>query len=113
MTKDEVLQQTFTHSVDIQVRFTDMDSNGHINNGVYHSYYDLGRMHFFQEVLQAKKNNDNAFFKNYAQNDIAKCCSIELVEYVLKHYEILATIQSDWFTSQQNVLQSMPKYCSQ
>ena len=57
MTKDEVLQQTFTQSVDIQIRFTDMDSNGHINNGVYHSYYDLGRMHFFQEVLQSKTSN--------------------------------------------------------
>lgn len=57
MTKDEVLQQVFSHSVDIQVRFTDMDSNGHINNGVYHSYYDLGRMHYFKEVLQAKTSN--------------------------------------------------------
>lgn len=57
MTKDEVLQQSFSHSVAIQVRFTDMDSNGHINNGVYHSYYDLGRMHYFKEVLQAKTSN--------------------------------------------------------
>ena len=62
-----------------------------------------------EAVLQAKKNNDNVFFKNFAQNDIAKCCSIELVEYVLKHYEILATIPSNWFTSQQNVLQSLPE----
>lgn len=57
MTKEEALQYKFSHSVDIQVRFTDMDSNGHINNGIYHSYFDLGRMHFFKEVLKAKTSN--------------------------------------------------------
>lgn len=57
MTKEEVLQQTFLHSVDIQVRFTDMDTNGHINNGIYHAYFDLGRMHFFKEVLKQKTSN--------------------------------------------------------
>lgn len=57
MTKEEVLQQTFLHSVDIQIRFTDLDNNGHINNGIYHSYYDLGRLHFFKEVLQEKTSS--------------------------------------------------------
>jgi len=57
MTREEVLQQSFAHSVDIQIRFTDLDNNGHINNGIYHSYYDLGRLHFFKEVLQEKTSS--------------------------------------------------------
>ena len=62
-----------------------------------------------EEVLRAKKNNDTEFFENFAQNDIAKCCSIELVEYVLKYYDTLTAIPSDWFISQPHVLQSLPE----
>lgn len=54
MRKEEVQLQKFHHSVDIQIRFNDLDINGHVNNGVYHSYFDLGRMHFFNDVLREK-----------------------------------------------------------
>lgn len=56
MTKEEVLQYPFKHSLDIQIRFNDLDINGHINNGVYHSYFDLGRVDFFKEILREKTN---------------------------------------------------------
>ena len=34
----------------IQVRMTDLDPFGHVNNSVYLSYYDLGRLNYIQQV---------------------------------------------------------------
>ncbi|SFE31755.1 acyl-CoA thioester hydrolase [Thermophagus xiamenensis] len=33
------------------MRFSDVDGFGHINNGVYNDYYDLGRMYYMRDVL--------------------------------------------------------------
>lgn len=57
MTKEEVAQYSFTHSLDIQIRFTDLDINGHVNNGIFHSYFDLGRANYFLSVFQARTGN--------------------------------------------------------
>lgn len=35
----------------IQVRFSDIDVMGHVNNAVYLSYFELARMHFFKELI--------------------------------------------------------------
>lgn len=34
----------------IQIRFSDVDKLGHVNNAIYLSYLELARMHYFQEV---------------------------------------------------------------
>ncbi|NLJ82886.1 MAG: acyl-CoA thioesterase [Bacteroidales bacterium] len=44
---------TFNHRFSIQVRMTDLDPVGHVNNGVQFSYYDLGRLEYFK-TLQNK-----------------------------------------------------------
>lgn len=44
---------TFNHQFSIQVRMTDLDPVGHVNNGVQFSYYDLGRLEYFK-TLQNK-----------------------------------------------------------
>jgi acyl-CoA thioester hydrolase len=41
----------FKHKLSIQMRFSDVDGFGHINNGVYNEYYDLGRMYYMRDVL--------------------------------------------------------------
>lgn len=41
----------FKHRLPVQMRFSDVDGFGHINNGVYNEYYDLGRMYYLSEVL--------------------------------------------------------------
>lgn len=46
MTKED-----FKHSVSVQMRFSDVDGFGHVNNAVYSDYYDIGRMHYMQDVL--------------------------------------------------------------
>ena len=35
----------------IQVRFTDLDVLGHVNNNVYLSYFEMTRVHYFKELL--------------------------------------------------------------
>ncbi|MDR1672641.1 MAG: acyl-CoA thioesterase [Bacteroidales bacterium] len=41
----------FKHSVDIQIRFGDIDRNGHVSNTVYPAYYDFGKVQYFNAVL--------------------------------------------------------------
>ncbi|MFA7401926.1 MAG: acyl-CoA thioesterase [Bacteroidales bacterium] len=44
----------FKHHYPVQVRMTDLDPVGHVNNGIQLSYYDLGRLNYL-ETLQNKK----------------------------------------------------------
>ena len=40
----------FKSVLPIQIRMTDLDPFGHVNNGVLLSYYDLGRLNYIQRV---------------------------------------------------------------
>lgn len=46
----------FYHELPLQIRFTDIDMLGHLNNGVYLTMMDLGKAHFFNDVLGEKVN---------------------------------------------------------
>ncbi|MFT6246829.1 MAG: acyl-CoA thioester hydrolase [Crocinitomicaceae bacterium] len=37
--------------VKIQVRFSDLDVLGHVNNSVYLSYFEIARVHYFGQML--------------------------------------------------------------
>ncbi len=41
----------FKSVIPIQVRFSDVDMMGHVSNTVYQTYYDAGKLHYFDEVL--------------------------------------------------------------
>ena len=41
---------TFKSKKSIQIRMTDVDPLGHVNNGVFYSYYDIGRLHYLSEI---------------------------------------------------------------
>ena len=41
---------SFKSVLPIQVRMTDLDPFGHVNNGIFLSYYDLGRLDYIQQV---------------------------------------------------------------
>lgn len=41
----------FDHSVNIQIRFSDYDTFGHINNNSYMAFLDVGKTDFFRNVL--------------------------------------------------------------
>ena len=40
----------FKYHTDLQIRFSDVDVLGHVNNTVYLSYYDTGKAWFFSEI---------------------------------------------------------------
>lgn len=35
----------------IQVRFSDLDVLGHVNNNIYLSYFEMARVHYFKEIV--------------------------------------------------------------
>lgn len=41
----------FNHHTDLQIRFSDVDVLGHVNNTVYMAFYDTGKAHFFRDIL--------------------------------------------------------------
>lgn len=43
----------FTHSVDLQLRFNDVDVLGHLNNTIYFSFYDTGKAYFFEHIMNS------------------------------------------------------------
>lgn len=47
-------EATFRHKIDIQIRFNDVDTFGHINNNVYFAYYDLGKEKYLNDVLTSE-----------------------------------------------------------
>lgn len=42
---------TFRHRVPLQIRFNDIDMLGHLNNGVYMSFMDIGKAAYFNDVM--------------------------------------------------------------
>jgi acyl-CoA thioester hydrolase len=37
--------------LEIQIRFSDCDMMGHVNNAVYLNYFELTRIYYFRELL--------------------------------------------------------------
>ncbi|MDE6484701.1 MAG: acyl-CoA thioesterase [Duncaniella sp.] len=42
---------TFHHYIPVQIRFTDIDALGHVNNAVYINYFDLGKTKYFESAM--------------------------------------------------------------
>ncbi|MBO4965071.1 MAG: acyl-CoA thioesterase [Muribaculaceae bacterium] len=43
----------FRHHYDLQIRFSDVDILGHVNNTVYLAFYDTGKAHYFRDVRKS------------------------------------------------------------
>lgn len=46
-----ITEPTFRHSMPAQIRFSDVDQFGHVNNSVYFSLYDLAKTTYVKDVL--------------------------------------------------------------
>lgn len=46
--------EEFTHRMPVQLRFTDIDILGHVNNTVYLSFYDTGKARYFEAINGGK-----------------------------------------------------------
>ena len=44
------------HQIEVQLRFSDFDMMRHVNNARYASYMELGRIAFFNEVIDRQHN---------------------------------------------------------
>jgi acyl-CoA thioester hydrolase len=55
--------------VNIQVRFSDLDIMGHVNNSVYLTYFELARVEYFQQLL-GEKWDWNAYGMLLKKNEI-------------------------------------------
>lgn len=53
---------SYKHCIPIQIRFNDIDRVNHVNNAMYHSYTELGRVHYFNEVLDRTVDWDKKGF---------------------------------------------------
>ncbi len=43
--------QAFRSRLPLQIRFSDVDRMGHVNNSVHQQFFDLGRLHYFDGLL--------------------------------------------------------------
>ncbi|MDR1760870.1 MAG: acyl-CoA thioesterase [Bacteroidales bacterium] len=48
---EDILNYKFHHARPVQIRYDDIDVVGHVNNAVYHQYFNLGRIHYFLDTL--------------------------------------------------------------
>ncbi len=47
---------SFTHALEIQIRFVDIDLAGHVNNATILSYFELGRVAYLDELIGAEND---------------------------------------------------------
>ena len=45
----------FNHQMSVQIRFSDIDMLGHVNNAVYMNYFDMAKTKYFQAVYNARE----------------------------------------------------------
>ena len=50
---------TFKHTMPAQLRFSDVDRLGHVNNSVYFSLYDLAKTTYLHDVMAGNIDWDN------------------------------------------------------
>lgn len=61
----------------IQIRFSDIDSMGHVNNAVYLSYFEYTRVHYFNKLLKPDWDWDSEGFI-LAHTDVSYLTPIQM-----------------------------------
>ena len=52
-------QGAFHHYMPVQIRISDIDFLGHVNNAVYLNYFDLGKSRYFEDVMKGNLDWEN------------------------------------------------------
>lgn len=47
----EIKTDVFKYRTDLEMRFTDLDMMGHVNNAVYFTYMEIGRTKYWQQAI--------------------------------------------------------------
>jgi acyl-CoA thioester hydrolase len=66
------MDTTKTFTTDIDVRFRDLDAMGHVNNAVVFTYFELGRINFFEQHLKSAAPPDFNFILAHVSCDYIK-----------------------------------------
>ncbi len=102
--------------ITIQVRFKDMDPMQHVNNAVYFSYFEIGRLEFFRKVVNDIEFKKYPFILARVEANFHKPITVHFPEVILKmwagdfgnksfkfFYEILSKDEKIKFTSGESV----------
>lgn len=54
--------EDYKHYVPLQIRFCDIDKLNHLNNSVYHNFFELGRVNYFNQIFKDSINWDERGF---------------------------------------------------
>lgn len=54
----DLQRQNYRHRLPVQLRFSDVDQFGHVNNSVMFSIYDMAKTEYFKAVLRELLNED-------------------------------------------------------
>lgn len=49
----------FHHYMPVQIRISDIDFLGHVNNAIYLNYFDLGKSRYFEDVMKGNLDWEN------------------------------------------------------
>jgi len=64
-------------STDIDLRFRDVDAMGHVNNAVYFTYFEYGRLKFFYAESQKEKFPGFAFILAHVSCDFIRPVTLD------------------------------------
>lgn len=66
------MDTTKKFTTDIDVRFRDLDAMGHVNNAVVFTYFEMGRINFFGQILKSTAPPDFNFILAHISCDYIK-----------------------------------------
>ena len=70
--------------ITIQVRFKDLDPMQHVNNSVYFSYFEIGRLEFFRNIVNDIEFKRYPFILARVEANFLKPITVHHPEVVLK-----------------------------
>ncbi len=73
MTNIDEAPEVYHHSIPVQIRFSDVDRYGHVNNNAYFAYYDLGKEEYLSHVLKV----------DYRQQDVVPVIANINADFIL------------------------------
>lgn len=79
----------FRHKLELQLRFTDVDMFGHVNNSVYLQYCDLGKLRYFNDALGGD------FLNSELQVVVVNInCDFHAPSFLQEHLEVWTAIEA-------------------
>lgn len=67
---------------ELQIRYGDLDTLGHVNNAVYLTYFELGRVLFFRKYLKKFDEKTVSFVIARIEVDFKKSITMDKVVYL-------------------------------